>query len=442
MTKPTENTPAKVPATATQAGSIHARWSWSAPTAWTERMLTALEQGVKGGVWFSLIDKVHSEKHLHHAAQKVMGNKGVPGVDHVTVEMFDKDLLPNLRKVSAELRDGTYRPQAIRRTMIPKLGSNELRPLGIPTVRDRVVQNALRLVLEPIFERDFAQHSYGFRPKRGCQDALKRVQELLEAGYSCVLDVDLKSYFDTIPHGPLMDLIRQKVADGRVLKLIEEFLKAGVMDGLREWTPEQGAPQGAVVSPLLSNIYLNPLDHLMAQHGIEMVRYADDFVIMCRTQAEAEKALAMVQNWTAQAGLTLHPTKTRIVHADTGFDFLGYHFERGMKWPRQKSLDKFRATIRKKTRRTSGNSLTFIIADVNSTVRGWHVYFRNSIPNVFDRLDQWIRMRLRSILRKRLGLRGRERGTDHQRWPNKYFAEMGLFSLKQAHLSDRQSSLR
>jgi RNA-directed DNA polymerase len=405
-------------------------------------MLTALEVGVKGNVWFSLIDKVHSEKHLFHAAQRVLGNKGAPGVDHVTVEEFDENLLENVRKLSKALREGTYQPQSIRRTHIPKPGTGETRPLGIPTVRDRVVQNALRQVLEPIFERDFAEHSYGFRPGRGAHEALQRVEELLGSGHLYVVDVDLKSYFDTIPHDKLMKRVGEKVADGRVLKLIEAFLKADVLDGLSEWTPTQGAPQGAVLSPLLSNIYLDPLDHLVAGAGYAMVRYADDFVILCRTREAAEQALAMVQAWTADAGLTVHPTKTRIVAAGTGFDFLGYHFRPDYRTARKKSREKLKAVIRQKTPRSSGDSMTAVIANVNLTLRGWFAYFRDSTRTTFRKLDSWIRMRLRRILRQRQGFRNYGRDADHRRWPNEYFAPYGLFSLEQAQAAYRQSCCR
>jgi RNA-directed DNA polymerase len=199
-------------------------------------------------------------------------------VDHVTVAHYAKDLDANLRRLSEELRTGSYRPQAIRRRYIPKPGSAEQRPLGIPTVRDRVVQTALRMVLEPIFERDFARHSYGFRPGWGCKDALRRVDELLKSGHIHVVDADLQSYFDTIPKDRLLALVGQKVSDGRILALIEAFLEQGVLDGLDEWTPERGTPQGAVCSPLLSNIYLDPLDHLLEARGFAMVRYADDCV--------------------------------------------------------------------------------------------------------------------------------------------------------------------
>jgi RNA-directed DNA polymerase len=443
MTKPTEKQPVAVPETATRAGEILRRWWWVEPMVWTERMLTALEQGVKGGKWFSLIDKIDTERILGRAFSQVARNQGAAGVDHVTIAMFQKRLEENLAKLSEELRKGTYRPQSIRRHYIPKPGSQEKRPLGIPTVRDRVVQTALRMALEPIFEREFAAHSYGFRPRRGCKDALRRVDELLKAGYRYIVDADLKSYFDTIPHDRLLALVAEKVSDGRILALIEAFLKQGVLDGLREWTPVMGSPQGAVVSPLLSNIYLNPLDHLMAQQGIEMVRYADDFVILCRSPEEAARALETVQQWTATAGLTLHPTKTRIVDAkEDGFDFLGYRFEGGTRRPRAKSLDKFKDTIRAKTKRTSGRSLKAIIDDVNRTLRGWFGYFKHSHRYTFSTLDGWMRMRLRSILRKRMGKAGRGRGSDHQRWPNQFFAEHGLYSLKTAHALACQSSRR
>jgi RNA-directed DNA polymerase len=432
-----------VPARATRAGEILLRWGWVESTVWTERMLTALEQGVKGGKWFSLIDKVHPERTLRAAFSQVAANQGAAGVDHVTVKMFDECLEENLKSLSEELRSGHYRPQQIRRHYIPKPGSKEKRPLGIPTVRDRVAQTAVLMVLEPIFEREFAEHSYGFRPGRGCKDALRRVDQLLKEGYTYIVDADLKSYFDTIPHDRLLALVAQKVSDGRVLSLIESFLKQGVLDGLREWTPEEGSPQGGCISPMLSNVYLNPLDHLMAQQGCEMVRYADDFVILCRSPEDAARALAVVQQWTTEADLTLHPDKTKIVDAqETSFDFLGYRFERGQRYPRPKSLQKLKDAIRAKTKRTSGESLTKIINDLTPRLRGWFEYFKHSHRYTFSRLDGWIRMRLRSVLRKRLGKKGRGRGSDHHRWPNKFFAERGLYSLKAAHALACQSSSR
>jgi RNA-directed DNA polymerase len=397
-------------------------------------MLAALEDGVKGGVWFRLIDKVWSDRNLLAAWDKVRANGGAAGVDGATVAMFEKDLETNLRKLSQELRDGTYQPRPVRRHYIPKPGGGQ-RPLGIPTVRDRVVQAALRHVLEPIFEHGFAQGSYGFRPGRGCKDALREVDRLLKEGHRYVVDADLRSYFDTIPHAKLMERVREKVADGRVLKLVESFLTQGVMEGLSQWTPAAGSPQGAVISPLLSNIYLDPLDRLMERRGHKMVRYADDFVIPCTSRDEAEAALAAVRRWAEEVGLTLHPDKTRIVDAaadEGGFEFLGYRFERGRRWPRDKSIRKLKDAVRHKTRRTDGRSLYVIIAELNGTLRGWFGYFRHGYQAIFPQLDGFVRGRLRSLLRKRRKRKGRGRGRDHQRWPNAFFAAAGLFSLTEA----------
>lgn len=420
-------------------------WDWVAASVWTPRMLAALEtNGVRGGKWHSLIDKVYALPNLYAAWAEVKANKGAAGVDHQTIEHYESDLEANLNKLAAQLRDGSYVPQAVRRVWIPKPGSREDRPLGIPTVRDRVVQTALRNVIEPIFEVGFAAQSYGFRPGRGCQDALQRVEQLLDAGSTFVVDADLKSYFDTIPHVEMRARVEAKVADGRVLALLDAFLQQEVMSTLGATIPEAGTPQGAVISPLLSNIYLDPLDQLMAAQGWEMVRYADDFVILCRSQAEAEQALSLVREWTAQAGLNLHPEKTRVVDATQrgGFDFLGYHFERGYKWPRQKSVQKMKDRVRELTKRTSGESLCAIITQLNKTLRGWYEYFKHSHRTTWPRLDKWIRMRLRSILRKRSRRRGRGRGADHQRWPNAYFETQGLFNFGAAAASKGQSSPR
>jgi RNA-directed DNA polymerase len=425
-----------------QSGKIHARWEWVEPSVWTERMLTALEEGVKGGKWFSLIDKVAKLDNLRKAFARVKANGGVAGVDHQTAEMFEQYLEKNLEWIAQELREDNYQPKAIKRVWIPKAGSKEKRPLGIPTVRDRVVQTAMRQVIEPIFEAEFAEHSYGFRPKRGCKDALRRVDNLLKAGRTYVVDADLRKYFDTIPHRKLMERVETRVVDGKVLKLISSFLTQGVMEGMETRIPEEGSPQGAVISPLLSNLYLDPLDHLMAETGFEMVRYADDLVIMCESKAEAEEALCRLQQWTAEAGLSLHPEKTRIVSVDEGegFEFLGYRFTRDKREPRRKSLNKIKDTIRSKTGRSNGQSLKEIILDVNRSLKGWFEYFKHSHYYTFTSLDGWIRMRLRSILRNRHGGKGCGQGWDHLRWTNAYFIEQGLFSLTQAYESISQSS--
>ena len=422
-----EEPPRSVTETPTQLGYDPLRWRWVEPSVWTARMLTALEQGVKGGCWFSLIDKVYSVRCLHAAACQVEANKGACGVDYVTVRTFAAGRDEEVAKLSQQLQQGEYRPQAVRRVHIPKPGTKDTRPLGIPAVRDRVVQAAVVKVIAPIFERDFAEHSYGFRPGRGCKDALRRVDALLKQGYVHVLDADLKSYFDTIPHSRLMDRLRTKISDGRLLTLIESFLQANIMDGLQEWKPTAGAPQGAVLSPLLSNVYLDPLDHLLAESGFEMVRYADDFVILCRTAEDAERALQLVQQWTNEQGLTLHPDKTRIVDARSeGFDFLGYTFRGGKHFPRTKSRQRLKDALRQKTRRNSGESLSQIIAHVNRTLRGWFEYFKHSPRNHLKPFDGWLRDRLRRVLRRRqrCGV-----GLDRIRWPNAYFAKQGLYSL-------------
>jgi RNA-directed DNA polymerase len=442
---------------AQQAGEIPSRWRWVKPSAWTVRMLATLERGVEGGKWFRLFDKVFAERNLLAAFQQVASRDGAAGVDHISVARFERGLPETLWEVADQLKHGTYQPQSIRRVHIPKPGTHETRPLGIPTVRDRMVQAAVVNVIEPIFERDFAEQSYGFRPGRGCKDALRRVDELLKAGYVHVVDADLKGYFDSIPHdrlmsrleekiadGPrLMSRLEEKIADGPVLSLIGSFLRADILDGLEEWTPTAGAPQGAVLSPLLSNIYLDPLDHLLARSGHEMVRYADDFVILCRAPEEASRALELVQGWVSENGLILHPTKTKVIDARTeGFDFLGYHFEGGKRRPREKSLTKLKETIRAQTRRTHGDALPKIIASLNRTLRGWFEYFKHSQRWVFGRLDGLIRRRLRSLLLRRDHRPGCGRGLAHKRWPNAFFAEQGLFSLESAHASARQPSRR
>lgn len=271
------------------------------------------------------------------------------------------------------------------------MGSTELRPLGIPAVRDRVVQTALRAVLEPIFEREFAEQSYGFRPKRGALDALERVENLLRSGYRWIVDADLKSYFDTIPHGRLMERAREKIADGKVLKLLEQYLQAGVMDSHKGWqATEQGTPQGA--------------------------------------------------------GLRLHPTKTRIVNAAVkgGFDFLGYHFEQygcdgGKKWPRDKSQFKLRENLRAKLSRSRPGSVAQIAAELNRTLHGWFNYFKWSQPTGLQRVDEWTRERIRHILRRRHKRRGMVRGRERTEYPIHWFTEQRLFNLTMAQARWLQS---
>ena len=435
MTRDETNRAAAVTATSgtQQAAEIRDRWWWIEHSVWTERMLTRLEQSEPTTKWFRLWDKVLSKQNLQAAFWAVWRNEGAPGVDGQTVKQFDAHAEAELARLSEELKTKRYRRQPARRVWIPKLGTTEPRPLGIPAVRDRTVEAALRNVLEPIFERDFAEHSYGFRPGRGCREAVARVEELLSTGHDWCVDCDLKSYFDTIPHERLMALVKERVVDGSVLTLLEQSLKAGVMEELKGWQPtERGTPQGAVISPLLANLYLNPLDHEVAHRGWAMVRYADDFVVLCRTQAEADTVLAFLRQWTAAAGLTLHPTKTHIVNAtEEGFDFLGWHFRGGKKWPRPKSLQNLQDKLRPLTQRTNGRSLSQIIAKVNPMLRGWYGYFRESHRTGLSGPDGWLRRRLRALLRKREKRPGYGLSqADSRRWPNRWFAAQGLFSLE------------
>ncbi len=428
---------------AMQGGEVARDFSWAEASVWTERMLSALVNGVKGGKWHALMDKVFALKTLAAAWTKVRANKGAAGVDGQSIERFAARADDYLAELSAALREGSYQPQAVKRVDIPK-GDGKTRPLGIPTVKDRIVQQAVRLVIEPIFETGFRDESYGFRPGRGCHDALGEVDRLIKDGYAFVADADLVGYFDSIPHASLMARVEAKVGDGRVLDLIRGWLKADILKGLETWTPTQGSPQGAVISPLLANIYLDPLDAFAAWRGYRMVRYADDFVILCRTREEAEAALADVRAWVSENGLALHPEKTHVGDCrqpGQGFEFLGYRFEAGERHVRKKSLTKLKDSIRAKTKRTRGDSLARIVTDLNRTLRGWFAYFKHAHRKTFETLDGFTRRRLRALLRrqeKRSSSMGISRA-DHQRWPNAFFAEAGLFALHAAWLSARQS---
>lgn len=422
-----------------QGGKTPGRWDWVERTAWSERMLEALETGVRGGKWHSLYDKVYGLQNLKAAWQGVKANRGGGGVDKMSIADFDKDAEARLEKLSEALRTNTYKPLPVRRTYIPKPGSSEKRPLGIPTVIDRIVQTALRNVIEPIFEHEFDPCSYGFRPNLGCQDALGEIERMLAAGYEHVVDVDVRKYFDTIPKQGLMNEMAKKIADGRVLDLIEAYLHQGVLEEMKLWLPEKGTPQGAVISPLLANVYLHPVDTVMRQAGFTLVRYADDMVVLCRTREEAETALAKLGELLEVRGLQLHPDKTRIAHLmeRPGFQFLGYVFFDKYRDPRPSSKEKLRASIREKSKLTGGNSLKDTISTLNASLRGWYNYFKFCSANswAWAEIDKWVRFRLRAILDKRRkgGRKTRRgRGHAHYRWPNAYFTEHGLFSLVSA----------
>lgn len=428
---------------ATQGAQAHDRnWSWVEACVWNERMLAALDNGVKGGKWFSLIDKVYRPATLLAAWRKVAANAGVAGVDRQSVEQFAAKAEPYLGELEAALKAGTYQPLAVLRVEISK-GPGKTRPLGIPAVKDRIVQTALKLVIEPIFEREFLDTSYGFRPGRGCKDALREVDWLLKEGYTHVVDADLQSYFDTIPHAPLMARVGERVSDGRLLELIEAFLHQDIVKGVQRWTPTGGTPQGAVISPLLANLYLHSLDGLMRESGYRMVRYADDFVVLCKTAEEAQAGLAKVRAWVETNGLTLNLDKTHVgncLEEGHGFDFLGYRFEAGQRWVRRKSLHAIRDRIRAKTGRTEGNSLAAIIAILNPMLKGWFGYFKHAHPWTFSGMDGFARRRLRSLRCKQMKRPGTGRTlADHRRWPNAFFAEMGLFTMIEAHALASQS---
>jgi RNA-directed DNA polymerase len=398
-------------------------------------MLEALEGGVRGGKWHSLIDKVTREESLRAAWKQVEERKGGGGIDGMSIKLFGQRADKRIARLSEQLREGTYEPRAVKRVWIPK-GDGKRRPLGVPTIIDRVVQTSIGNAIEPIFERKFAECSYGFRPGRGCKDALREVARGLKQGRTWVVDVDIEQYFDSIEHERLMDEVAKEIADGTLLKLIRQFLEQDVMDGMSRWRPERGTPQGAVISPLLANIYLHPVDVAMTEAGYRLVRYADDMVILCESLEEAERAHARLAELLTERGLRLHPVKTRIVDARVrpGFDFLGYRFFGSYRYPRPSSEKKLRESIREKTPRTNGESLKEIIKRVNATLIGWFGYFKHSSRHAFDGTDKWVRMRLRSILRKRHKQRGRGRGLDHIHWPKAFFQQHGLFSLVQAHV--------
>jgi RNA-directed DNA polymerase len=413
--------------------------SWIKASAWTDRMLVALVNGVKGDKWYSLFDKIVRPETLKQAWEFVKKNRGAAGVDKMSIQKFEKHWAMYLREIMDELKAGTYQPLSIRRVYIPKGNSKkELRPLGIPAVKDRIVQAAIKMIMEPIFEHEFIDTSYGFRPGRGCKDALKEVDKHIKEGYTWYVDADLKSYFDTIPHENMIERVKEKIADGNILELLTKYLKQNIVEECKEWKPSQGTPQGAVISTLLANLYLHPLDKLMKENKFRMVRYADDFVILCASQEEAHNALERIKEWVHENGLSLHPEKTRVgncANEGGGFDFLGYRFEAGKKYVRKKSLDKMKDKIRVLTKRNNGHSLDEIIGTLNPVLKGWFEYFKHAHKWTFERLDGFIRRRLRAILRKREKRPSMGKTLDdHMRWPNKFFAKLGLFSLEDARV--------
>lgn len=410
--------------------------------------------------WHSLIDKVYALPNLQSAWERVRANQGAPGLDRMTIEKFAEDADGRLQQLSQELRAQTYRPQPVRRVYIPKSGGGQ-RPLGIPTVRDRIVQQALYQILGPIYEAQFSSRSHGFRPERGCHTALAVVDRALQHGYGWVVDADLQSFFDTVDHEKLLDTLNEEIADGKVLKLIRRILAAGVwLPDVAETEPtELGTPQGGPLSPLLANVYLHGFDQALSQAGYGLVRYADDFVVFARSESEALAALELARTvLEGQLGLRLHPDKTRVVAVTEGFEFLGFHYfadpKQGTlrKEVRRKSVRRFRDRLRELTprlknqrlpkernitpRRLARNArLTEIIRKVNRYLDSWHGYFGDiwSYRSYYQPQDQFIRRRLRTAITGRTGA-----GWWHRRIPNRLLAELGLQSLQELNADRRQ----
>ena len=399
---------------------------------WTDPMLTALENGVKGGKWFSLIDKTRRPMVLRNAWKKVRANKGAGGVDKISIEMFEKNQERYLTELENELKTGTYKPKAVRREYIPK-EPGKFRPLGIPTIKDRIAQQAVKAAIEPIFERDFLDVSYGFRPNKGALAAVTEVSRLLEEGYTWVVDADITAYFDSIPHDKLMDKVERRISDGRILDLIKMWLKQSIMEDCKEWIPFQGTPQGGVISPLLANIYLHDLDVSLVDAEYKMIRYADDFVVLTKSKEQAEQALNLVANWMTLHGLSLHPDKTHVGNCAVegeGFEFLGYRFEAGTRWVRPKSIRRFRDRIRQETSRVCGKSIEQVIEKLNPVLRGWSNYFKEVTKYTLGSFDSFVRRRLRAILDRQNKKRSFGAGFSNMRYPNKFFADKGLINME------------
>ena len=371
----------------------------------------------------SLVDKVYSRENLKLAWERVRANQGASGADRVTIEDFEAGLDENLDRLHRELREQTYQPQAVRRLEIPKRGApGKTRPLGIPSVYDRVCQQALVNRLEPIFERVFDPSSFGYRKGRKTADALGKIWREVGAGNEWIVDADLKDYFGSVDHEKLMTLVGKQVADGRVLKLIQQMLKAGYVEKGQRYETPRGTPQGGVVSPLLSNILLTPFDKEMRQKGYPLTRWADDWVVTCRSRAEAENALAQATKILDKLGVTLNREKTRIVHISKGFEFLGFKIQQGKNRfklsrdriksrlnrqnlyaiPTQESLDRFKDQIRALTKRQVPLRLGELIQSINPVIRGWGNYYcRSHVRKRFHQLDGWIIRRLWSHRAKR-----------------------------------------
>ena len=381
----------------------------------------------KGKIKFHSLTGRITSKLMNQAWRAVRRNRGAAGIDKVSIQMFEKNLEENLARLMRELKTGTFQPQPARRVYIPKdAKGTKFRPLGIPAVRDRVAQEVLRRLLNPIFEARFHDHSYGFRPGRSCHEAVHRVLELGRQGYRYVLDADISGCFDNLSHRAIMRELSDVVADGNILRLVEKFLRAGVMEGGKIRPTSVGTPQGGVASPLLANIALNVLDWHLHERGYQFVRYADDFVVLCRNEKEAKEALALVEQFVAdQLGLLLSPEKTKVTRFHEGFAFLGFDITSRFVRMRAKSVENFKTKVRTISQR-SHNLDAEMIEQLNRVIRGTANYFAtpwSHCGNRYRSLDRWIRMRLRCMKFKR------KSQMDNARLRLKHFRKMGLLSL-------------
>jgi RNA-directed DNA polymerase len=381
----------------------------------------------------SLIDKVYRWENLVTAWKRVRANKGAHGLDRITIRQFESDWEIHLREIERQLIEKRFTPQPVRRVYIPKASDpNQRRPLGIPTVADRIVGQALLQILDPLFDATLSHRSFGFRKGRKAHHAIATAIRDAKDGFRQVVDADIASFFDKIDHQVVMSFVRARIADGRVLDLIEAFLKAGVSENGSVRVPTEGTPQGGVISPWLSNLVLDQLDKALEARNLRHVRYADDFVVLTKTRQEAQDALAFVAEVLAKLKLSLHETKTRLTDFNEGFEFLGFRFRRSRLCIRAKSLDRFKDKVRSLTRRQQGRNVEAVIVDINAVVRGWSAYFGSAeVSERFRKLDAWIRMRIRSF---RFQRRCRN---DNWRIQNKLLAKWGLLSLQRCRPSYR-----